>query len=256
MKKLVLCLMLAIGFSTILLGADNSLEKVKKDGFFIVGLDDTFPPMGFKDEKGQLVGFDIDLAKETAKRLGVEARFKACEWDGIIFELKSKKIDMVWNGMTITPEREKQIAFSKPYYKGGQFIFSKKEKPFTKINELEGKIVGIQLGSSGAVAVEKHPISSKLKELKKYANNMEVLLDLEAGRLDAAVMDIFVGGYYNLKKETLVISDEYFAEENEGVGFRKEDNTLREAVDKIIDDMKTDGTFAEIEKKWFGKSSN
>jgi len=256
MKKFILCLMFIMSFSFLLVGADDSLEKVKKDGFFTVGLDDTFPPMGFKDENGELVGFDIDLAKETAKRLGVEARFKPCEWDGIIFELKSKKIDMVWNGMTITPEREAQISFSKPYYSGGQFIFSKKEKPYVKIDELEGKVVGIQLGSSGALAVEKNPISPKLKELRKYSNNMEVLLDLEAGRLDAAVMDIFVGSYYNLSKGTLVISDDNFAEESEGVGFRKEDDTLREAIDQIIDEMKADGTFSKIEEKWFGKISN
>lgn len=256
MKKLILFTILILGLATIAIGADNSLEKVKKDGFFIVGLDDTFPPMGYKDEKGELVGFDIDLAKEAAKRLGVEARFKGCEWDGIIFELKGKKIDMVWNGMTITPEREKQIAFSKPYYKGGQFIFSPKATPYMKVSDLEGKTIGIQLGSSGAVAVEKNPIASKFKELRKYANNMEVLADLEAGRLDAAVMDIFVGGFYNLKKNTLVISDENFAEEWEGVGFRQEDVALREAIDKAIDDMKADGTFASIEEKWFGKSSN
>ena len=255
-KKFVLGLVLAIGFSSILLGTDGSLEKVLKDGYFVVGLDDTYPPVGFKDEDGEFVGLDIDLAKEAARRLGVEARFKSCEWDGIIFELRGKQIDMVWNGMVITPERERQISFSKPYYAVGQYIFSRKGEPYTKIAELDGKTVGVQLGSTGQVAVERNTIADDLKDLRKYANVVEVLLDLEAGRLDAAVMSIFVGGYYNLTKNTLALSTENFSEELLGVGFRHEDVSFREAIDKAIDEMKADGTFSQIEAKWLGDLIN
>ncbi len=106
MKKLFMAvLVITILASVSLFAADGSLEKVKKDGYFTgtVGLDATFAPMGFRDENEEIVGFDIDLAKEVAKRIGVEVKFKPCEvWDGIIFDLRSKNIDMVWNGMTIT----------------------------------------------------------------------------------------------------------------------------------------------------------
>ena len=115
MKKFLMSLVLMVCVFVSSFGADKSLETVKEKGYFIVGLDATFAPMGYRDESGEIVGFDIDLAKEVAKRMGVEARFKPCEWDAIIFDLRSKNIDMVWNGMTITPARAKQVAFTKPY---------------------------------------------------------------------------------------------------------------------------------------------
>lgn len=252
MKKIILSILLLVLVGSFAFGNDNSLEKVKKDGFFILGLDDTFPPFGFKDESGEIVGFDIDLAKEVAKRLGVEVRFKSCEWDGIIFELRSKKIDLVWSGMSITSDREKQVSFSEPYHKGGQYIFSKKDVAIKKVDELEGKIIGVQLGSTGANAVEKNPIAPKLKELKKYGSTMEAISDLEAGRINAVVMALSIGGYYNSKKDTLTASDESLSNENSGIAFRKEDVALREAVNKALNEMRSDGTFGNIEKKWFG----
>ncbi|MGF6907399.1 amino acid ABC transporter substrate-binding protein [Fusobacterium sp. PH5-44] len=252
MKKFILSLLLLFVICNFSFAEDNSLEKVKKDGFFILGLDDTFPPFGFKDENGEIVGFDIDLAKEVAKRLNVEVKFKPCEWDGIIFELRSKKIDLVWNGMSVSPEREKQVSFSEPYHKGGQYIFSKKEVSIKKVAELEGKVVGVQLGSTGANAVEKSSISPKLKELKKYGSTMEAIADLEAGRLDAVVMALSIGGYYNSKKDSLTASDESLSNEDSGIAFRKEDNAFRDAVNKALEEMRTDGTFRNIEKKWFG----
>ncbi|MDR3258442.1 MAG: amino acid ABC transporter substrate-binding protein [Fusobacteriaceae bacterium] len=253
MKKWLVAFFLVFVFAVTAFGADGSLEKVKKDGKFIVGLDDTFAPMGFKDEKGEIVGFDIDLAKEVAKRLGVTAEFKSCEWDGVILELKAGKIDMVWNGMTITEERAKQVSFSKPYHSDGQIIFSRKDKQYLKISELEGKVVGTQLGSSATTAVEKHPISAKFKELRKYGTNAEALLDLESGRLDAVVMDATAGRFHNAKRQTLVYSEESFAAEVDGVAFRNEDVALREAVDKLLDEMKADGTFRKIEVEWLGE---
>ena len=115
MKKINLFFILVLTFIIFLTACGkkeaNDLEGIKVKGKLVIGLDDTFAPMGFKDEKGEIVGFDIDLAKEVAKRLGVEAEFKPTEWSGIVFELKGKKIDVVWNGMTITEERKAQIAF-------------------------------------------------------------------------------------------------------------------------------------------------
>lgn len=156
MKKVFMAvlMMLTLTFG-IAYGKDNSLEDIKKKGYFTVGLDATFAPMGFRDESGELVGFDIDLAKEVAKRMGVEAKFKPCEWDGIIFDLRSKNIDMVWNGMSVTEQRKKQVAFTEPYLVDGQIIFTKSGTAPAKVSELAGKVVGVQLGSSGALAVEK-----------------------------------------------------------------------------------------------------
>jgi len=253
MKKFLLVLTLLLTLAASLWAADGSLERVKKAGKFIVGIDDTFAPFGFKDKKGVIVGFDIDLANEVAKRMGVKAEFKSCDWDGIILELKAGKIDMVWNGMTITPARAAQVSFSKAYHNDGQVIFSRKEKQYLSSGELKGKVVGVQLGSTGATAVESNPIAKEFKELRKYGTNAEALLDLEAGRLDAVVMDESAGRYHNAKKNLLVYSVESFANEEDGIAFRKEDVSLREEVDKHMDAMKADGTFKAIEAKWLGE---
>ncbi|WP_286034167.1 amino acid ABC transporter substrate-binding protein [Fusobacterium necrogenes] len=253
MKKVVMCLMMMVSVFISSFGADKSLEEIKKKGYFIVGLDATFAPMGFRDEKGEIVGLDIDLAKEVAKRMGVEARFKPSEWDAIIFELRSKNIDMVWNGMTVTPAREKQVAFTKPYLTDNQIIFTRKGTEPAKVQDLAGKVVGVQLGSSGAQSVEDNPIRKEIKELKKYATNVEALLDLEAGRLDAVVMDEISGEYYNAKKSTLTYSVETLADENYAVALRKQDKTLLNEINKLLDEMKKDGTFDKIVEKWLGK---
>lgn len=254
MKKILVCLMLMVGLlSTSIFGADKSLENIKDKGYFIVGLDATFAPMGYRDESGEIVGLDIDLAKEAAKRMGVEVQFKPCEWDAIIFDLRSKNIDMVWNGMTVTPARAKQVAFTKPYLTDNQIIFTRQGSEPAKVKDLAGKIVGVQLGSSGAQAVEDNPIRKEIKELKKYGTNVEALMDLEAGRLDAVVMDEISGKYYNAKKGTLTYSVEDLALEDFAVALRKQDVALLNELNRVLDEMKADGTFEEIRVKWLGK---
>lgn len=257
MKKVFMVVLMMLALTCgIAYGKDNSLEDIKKKGYFIVGLDATFAPMGFRDESGEIVGFDIDLAKEVAKRMGVEAKFKPCEWDGIIFDLRSKNIDMVWNGMSVTEQRKKQVAFTEPYLVDGQIIFTKSGTAPAKVSELAEKVVGVQLGSSGALAVERNPIASQIKEIKKYATNVEALLDLEAGRTDAVVMDSISGKYYNSKKNTLTYSEESLSDEYFAVAIRKDDKALLEEINKQIDAMKADGTFDEISEKWLGVKNN
>ena len=257
MKKIFMVVLMMLTLTCgIAYGKDNSLEDIKKKGYFTVGLDATFAPMGFRDESGELVGFDIDLVKEVAKRMGVEAKFKPCEWDAIIFDLRSKNIDMVWNGMSVTEQRKKQVAFTEPYLVVGQIIFTRKGTAPAKINELAGKVVGVQLGSSGALAVEKNPISSEIKEVKKYATNVEALLDLEAGRTDAVVMDSVSGQYYNSKKNTLTYSEESLSDEYYAVALRKDDQALLDEINKQINAMKADGTFDKISEKWLGTKNN
>ncbi len=235
--------------------SDTSLADIKKKGFFVLGLDDQFPPMGFR-EKGsnEIVGFDIDLAREVAKRLGVELKLKSVEWKGVILSLKKGDIDLIWNGMTITPERQKQITFSKAYLDNRQIIVIKKGSKVASKADLKGKIVGLQLGSSSEKALSDDAATSKsLKEVKKYSNNTLALLDLAAGRVDAVVVDEIVGRYYIAKKADQydVIKDD-FGHEEYGVGFRQEDVSFSDAVNKALSEMKKDGTGSKISKKWFG----
>ena len=221
----------------------------------VVGLDDHFPPMGFRDEKNEIVGFDIDLAKEAAKRLGVQVTFKPIDWSAKEAELKGKRIDVLWNGLTITEERKANILFTKPYLENRQIIVVTEKSPIKTKAELKGKVLGVQDGSSAVDAVQKDATTAKaIKELKKFSDNVTVLMDLSAGRLDAIVVDEVVGRYYTAKKpgEYRVLEDN-FGTEDYGIGMRKDDAELMGKIQKAMDDMKADGTAATISTKWFGK---
>ncbi|MBU5483844.1 ABC transporter substrate-binding protein [Clostridium sp. MSJ-11] len=229
----------------------NSLDKVKKEGVLLIGLNDTYPPMEFRDENNNLVGFDIDLGNELAKKIGVKAEFVKNDWKGIILSLKSKKYDMVLSTMTITEERKKEIDFSDPYIVGGQKIVVKKGNTSIKDTpDLKGKVVGVQLGTTGEMAAQK---IDGIKDIKKYDGVTEAFNDLELGRLDAVIADGQVGGYY-LKKRggNLVLLDAKLSEENVGIGFRKEDKELRDEIQKAFNELKEEGTLSKLSDKWFG----
>ncbi|WP_251861259.1 amino acid ABC transporter substrate-binding protein [Clostridium sp. Marseille-Q2269] len=234
---------------------DTSLKDIKDKGEFVVGLDDSFPPMGFKNDKGEIVGFDIDLAKEVAKKMGVKVVFKPVQWDGVVLSLNNKDIDVIWNGLTITEKRKQQINFSKPYVENKQIIVVNNKSNIKSKKDLGGKTVGLQLGSSSETALESDKdVSKSLKELKKYSNNTEALMDLQAERVNAVVVDEVVGRYYISKKPNIFkVLDENFGGESYGIGFRKTDNSFREAVDKALDECIKDGTADKISNKWFGK---
>lgn len=259
MRKYVLMvlvlLIIFVAGSSLVIAEDNSLEKIKEKGVIVVGLDDNFPPMGFRDDNGNIVGFDIDLAKEAAKRMGVEVVFKPVEWDGVIFSLKNGTIDLIWNGMTITPERAEQIDFSKPYLDNRQIVIVKEDSGINSKKDLEGKVLGLQMGSSSENALNKNEdLVNSIKEVRRYSNNTEALMDLQFGRLDAVVVDEIVGRYYISKKPGIYkVLKEDLDRESYGVGIRKGEDSFRKELDRILDEMKEDGTAAKISKKWFGE---
>ncbi|NMG44102.1 transporter substrate-binding domain-containing protein [Aromatoleum toluvorans] len=220
----------------------------------VVGLDDNFPPMGFRDEKGALVGFDIDLAREAAKRLGAEVEFKPIDWNAKEAELSGQRVDVLWNGLTITEPRKEKIAFTTPYLENRQIVVVTAASPIKAKADLAGKVVGVQEGSSAVEAVEKDAAAKSLKELKKFGDNVTALMDLSAGRLDALVVDEVVGRYYTTKKPgEYAVLDEHFGTEEYGVGVRKDDTALLGKLQQAMDDMKKDGAAARISTQWFGK---
>lgn len=220
----------------------------------VVGLDDNFPPMGFRNEKNELVGFDIDLAREAAKRLGVEVEFKPIDWNAKEAELSGKRVDVLWNGLTITEKRKEQIAFTAPYLENHQIVVVAANSPVKAKADLAGKVVGVQEGSSAVEAIEKDAVGKSFKELKKFGDNVAALMDLTTGRLDAVVLDEIVGRYYVAKKPgDYLILDDNFGTEEYGVGVRKDDAELLGKLQKAMDEMKKDGAAARISTQWFGK---
>ncbi|WP_033394810.1 amino acid ABC transporter substrate-binding protein [Brachymonas chironomi] len=221
----------------------------------VVGLDDNFPPMGFRDAKGELVGYDLDLAREAGKRLGVEMEFKPIDWSAKEAELNGKRVDLLWNGMTITEERKKNVNFTKPYMQNHQIVIVTAQSPIQAKAELAGKVVGIQDGSSAVEAVQKDPVSKDIKELKKFGDNVAALMDLTTGRLDAVVVDEVVGRYYTSKKpgEYRILTDN-FGSEDYGVAVRKDDAELLSRLDQTLDAMAADGSAKAIYDKWFSEA--
>mgnify|MGYP000869306215 FL=1 len=263
MRKTLIVVIAALIALTVLSGcgkktaADTSWEDVKSKGYFIVGLDDSFPPMGFRDEKNEIVGFDIDFAKEAAKRMGVEARFQPVVWDFIGQELNGKKVDLIWNGCTITEDRRKVFDFTDPYMDNKQVVVTKADSTIQTLDDLAGKKVGIQGGSSANIALDNHPeVKNSLAKLNEYSDNAKALTDLEIGRLDAVIVDVCVFGHYRMiKPDSFRMLDQDLGSENFGVGVRKSDVAFRAELQKAMDSMMEDGAAQKIADKWFGKGA-
>ncbi len=173
---------------------DTSLEDLKSRGKFIIGLDDSFPPMGFRDEENNIVGVDIELAAEVAERLGVEFVAQPINWDTKEMELENGNIDCIWNGMTVTDERKEAMFLSKPYLNNRQVVIVKESSGIKELSDLEGKIVALQKGSSAEQALASSDIADKVK-VQTYDENVTAFMDLQAGRVDAFLVDEVAGNY-------------------------------------------------------------
>ncbi|AUJ49392.1 amino acid ABC transporter substrate-binding protein [Brachyspira hyodysenteriae] len=234
---------------------DNSLQKVKDAGKLVLGLDDTFAPMGFRDENGEVVGFDIDLAREVANRLGVTLEIKPIEWSSSILSLNKGDVDVLWNGVTINEARKQQINFSKPYLNNKLVIVkAADDNTINSKDDLTGKVLGVQVGSNDE-ALTADPSSKNAKEIRRYDVNVNAFLDLQAKRIDAVVIDEVAAQYYIAEKKApfVVVENSPLTEELYGIGFRKSDAKLLAEVDRILDEMRADGTAAKISEKWFAK---
>lgn len=234
---------------------DTSLEDIKAKGKLVLGLDDSFPPMGFQDDNGEIVGFDIDVAKEVTKRMGVELVLQPISWEAKEIELSTKNIDCIWNGMTYNKERDEAMTLSMPYMENTQVAVVLADNTVSTLKDLAGKTVVIQSGSTASDAMDANPdFKDSLKELVKVDNNVQALLDLKVSGSDVVVMDEIVARYYTEKEEgTYKILDEALAQEEYVIGFRKGDKALCAEVEKYLKEMKEDGTLKSISEKWFGK---
>lgn len=238
--------------------ADTSLEDIKEKGYFVLGLDDDFAPMGFKDDKGEIVGFDIDLAKAAAEKMGVEVKVQPINWDSKAMELTNGNIDVIWNGFSISEERKKEVLFTEPYLTTGQVIVVPTGSDIKAKADLAGKKVALQDGSTSEEALKADTATYEAvgeKNVSKFKENTAVLMEVEAGRADAAVIDEVYVRYYLAKEgmlEKFTVLDEQLSPEDYGVGGRLSDvsfmNALNDAIKACIDE----GKASEIALKWFG----
>ncbi|WP_302442335.1 amino acid ABC transporter substrate-binding protein [Colibacter massiliensis] len=256
-KKWIITAIAATAIAVVLTGcgSDSAKTEQKMPDKIVIGFDDNFPPMGFRDDSGQIVGFDIDLAKEAGSRLGVPVEFKPIDWDSKEAALKSKQVDLLWNGLTITDERKQQIAFSKPYMKNAQLLVVRADTDINDKAGLAGKVLGTQEGSSAVDALNKATeFKSSLGNIRMYGDYVAALMDLEVGRIDGVLVDSVVGRYYMSKKPgQFKVVDQNMGDEEFGIGMRREDTLLKEKLDGVLKQLSEDGTMTKLSQKWFGE---
>lgn len=234
---------------------DNSLSDVLDKGYFIVGLDDSFPPMGFRDENGELTGFDIELAQALAAEMGLEAQLQPIDWKAKELELDGGNIDVIWNGYTITPERLEAVLMSDPYMKNEQVVVVPADSDIKTLADLAGKKVAVQDGSSAQDAIAgDEELAGSIGEQVDFKDNVTALMDVASGQTDALAVDSVVADYYIAQRPgEFVILSETLAPEEYGIGFRKADQALHDAFAAALKQMREDGKAAELSTKWFGR---
>ena len=221
----------------------------------VVGLDDTFAPLGFRDEEGNLQGVDVELMEAASEIIGIPFELQPIDWSMKETELANKNIDLIWNGYTITEERKEKVAFSQPYLNNRQVVVTMADSDINTLADLAGKTVAAQAESSAVDAINSKPeIAETFADLGEFETNDQCLIDLEAGRTDAVVADEVIIRYYVSKKgaENYKILEEDFGTEQYAVGVRQEDTALLEAVNAALDTLKENGTTKTISEKWFG----
>lgn len=248
----VLCVLFVSGMFAACSKSNNSksdLDYVKSKGKMVIGVT-LYEPMNYKDENGNWTGFDTEFAQAVCEKLGVEAEFIVIDWDNKIFELDSKKIDCAWNGMTLTDEVKESMSCTKPYVKNEQVVVMRADavKNYTDVASLKDVTFAAESGSAGEAAIKDLSLDANLTSV---AAQSDALMEVKSGSVQACVIDNTMANamtgegtsYYELAQGISLTSEEY------GVGFRKGSDLTAE-VDKIIDEMKADGSLQKLADKY------
>ena len=230
---------------------DGSLQRVIDAGQLVLGLDASFPPMGFTDEAGEIVGFDIDVAQEVCDRLGVTLVKCPIDWDTKEDDLNSGVIDCIWNGMSVTPSRAEAMSLSEPYMKNELIFVVSGDSDAKSLRDLKGRTVGVQSGSTAQDVLAASNLGKDVSILA-LGDNLELLEQLKSRTVDAVLLDSVVAYYFIFTSDArYVVLPDSLGEEEYALGFRKADQTLRDKVQELLGDMKADGTLGNISQKWF-----
>lgn len=253
MKKLVLSLSLVLAFSSATAAFAAIPQNIR------IGTDPTYAPFESKNSQGELVGFDIDLAKELCKRINTQCTFVENPLDALIPSLKAKKIDAIMSSLSITEKRQQEIAFTdKLYAADSRLVVAKNSDIQPTVESLKGKRVGVLQGTTQETFSNEH-WAPKGIEIVSYQGQDNIYSDLTAGRIDAAFQDEIAASEGFLKQPVgkdykfggPSVKDEKLFGVGTGMGLRKEDNELREALNKAFAEMRADGTYEKLAKKYF-----
>ncbi|HFU4123128.1 TPA: amino acid ABC transporter substrate-binding protein [Streptococcus suis] len=253
--------------SSLTLAACSSSSTISQDNWatyeeektITIGFDKTFVPMGFEATDGSYTGFDIDLATAVFEKYGIEIEWQPIDWDLKETELNNGNIDLIWNGYSVTAERQEKVLFTDAYMDNQQVLVTKKSSGIDSVAGMEGKILGAQAGSSGYSVFESQ--TAILKDIvsgndaTQYATFNEALIDLKNDRIDGLLIDRVYANYY-LQQEGIIsdynIIDAGYEDEAFAVGARKSDTTLVEKINAAFKELYADGRFQEISNTWFG----
>ncbi len=256
-------LVTAILMMALLLGPIVSMQTPARaadgedDNTFIVGFDAEFPPYGYKDDNGEYVGFDLDLAQEVCDRNGWTLKKQPIEWNSKDMELNSGSISCIWNGFTMNG-REDDYTWTKPYVDNSQVVVVRKDSGITQLSDLSGKVVAVQADSSALAALtgedaseENKTLCATFKDLQQVGDYNSAFMNLESGAVNAICMDIGVANYeIESRGDKFMMLEDRLSSEEYGIGFKKGNTELRDKVQATLLDMLADGTFDEIAEKW------
>lgn len=234
---------------------DSSFDDILEKGKFVLGLDDTFPPMGFRNEDNEIVGFDIDLATAVCEKLDIELVLQPIDWSSKELELDAYAIDCIWNGMSINPSRQEAMNMTDAYLANEMVFIVRGASDIVDLSGLEGGILAVQSGSSAQEALEANTdLVSRLGSIVEFDSNLTALLDLETAGVDVVLMDSVVGRYQiEQSGKDFIILEETLSPEFYGIGFRKNDIALGDAVWNALVELKEEGVITEISTTWFGE---
>lgn len=228
---------------------------IENKGELIVGLDDAFAPMGFRDEDGNLVGFDIDLANAAGEYLGLDVTFKPIDWDAKDMELSSKRIDCIWNGMSVLPERIEAYSLTKKYLNNKIIIMTlDPELNITSTADLANVTLGTQVSSAALSTMQANPDWSTFEaNVTEYATYDEAILAMQGGRVQAIVVDQVLGEYKNANMDNAMsVCDFGFGDDFYAIGCRKGETDVADKINEAIQALIDNGKAVEISEKWFG----
>lgn len=259
-KKIALVLVLCLTLGLVGCGSDKEAadagETEGNEKTFTIGFDAEFPPFGYRDDNGEYVGFDMDLAQEVCNRRGWKLVKQPIDWDSKDMELSTGAIDCIWNGFTMTG-REDEYTFTVPYVDNSQVFVVAEDAGIAKKADLAGKTVGVQKDSAALAALEDEEnqenldLAASFADLVQYADYNTGFMDLESGAIDALAVDVGVAAYQiNQRGGGYVMLDEVLSLEQYGIGFLKGNDELKDQVEETLLEMEADGTFMEIAEKY------